>query len=214
MIEILYDCPHFTVAVKPAGFLSEEGEGSFPDLLKKQLSLPRLHPVHRLDRVVSGVMVYAKTPQAAAELSKERALEKTYLTVVKGVGLPPKGELSDLLFKDSKKNKTFVVSAKRKGVREATLSYRVLEENLDKPLSFVFVTLQTGRSHQIRAQFSHRKHPVLGDGKYGGSDNAVKNIALFSHELAFTLFGKPYRFRALPQSEYPWNLFPLQKLEG
>ncbi|MBR2616914.1 MAG: RNA pseudouridine synthase, partial [Clostridia bacterium] len=104
MIEILYDCPLFTVAVKPAGFLSEEGEGSFPALLKQELSLPRLYPVHRLDRVVSGVMVYAKTPQVAAELSKERALTKTYLTVVKGVGLPPEGELSDLLFKDSKKN--------------------------------------------------------------------------------------------------------------
>ncbi len=214
MIKILYDCPHFTVAVKPAGFLSEEGEGSFPDLLKKQLSLPRLYPVHRLDRVVSGVMVYAKTPQAAAELSKEHALEKTYLTVVKGVGLPPVGELNDLLFKDSKNNKTYVVNAKRRGVREATLSYRVLEENLDKSVSLVFIALQTGRSHQIRAQFSHRKHPVLGDGKYGGGDNAVKNISLFSHELRFFAQGQRHHFSALPPNEYPWNLFLLQKLEG
>ncbi len=214
MIEILYDCPLFTVAVKPAGFLSEEGEGGFPDLLKKQLSLPRLYPVHRLDRVVSGVMVCAKTPQAAAELSKEHALEKTYLTVLKGVGLPPVGELNDLLFKDSKNNKTYVVNAKRKGVREATLSYRVLEENAEKGVSLVFVTLQTGRSHQIRAQFSHRKHPVLGDGKYGGSDNAVKNIALFSRGLRFFAQGKGYTFSALPPNEYPWNLFPLQNFEG
>jgi len=170
--------------------------------------------VHRLDRVVSGVMVYAKTQQAAAELSKENALTKTYIATLKGVGLPKEGELNDLLFKDSKKNKTYVVNAKRKGVREASLSYRVLGKNADKAVSLVLVTLKTGRSHQIRAQFSHRKHPVLGDGKYGGSDNAVKNIALFSHELSFSFQGKGYKFSVLPPNEYPWNLFPLQEIRG
>lgn len=210
MIKILYDCPHFTVAVKPAGFLSEEGEGSFPQLLAKQLQIPRLFPVHRLDRVVSGVMVYAKNAQTASFLSKENLLKKTYLAVIKGVGLPPEGQLADLLFKDSHKNKTFVVQTKRKGVREARLSYRVLQENLLKNVSLVQIVLHTGRSHQIRAQFAHRGHPVLGDGKYGGGDNAVKNIALFSHAVGFTLQEKDYAFYELPLAEYPWNLFTLQ----
>ena len=211
MIEVLYDCPHFTVAVKPCGVLSEEGEGSFPSLLKSQLPLPTLYPVHRLDRIVSGVMVYAKTKQAAAELSKENALSKTYLAVVKGVGLPTRDTLTDLLFKDAAKNKTYVVFSARKGVREASLSYEVLQENPTANATLLKITLHTGRSHQIRAQFSHRKHPVLGDGKYGGGDNAAKNIALFSQGIAFSFMGKDYHFTALPQDFYPWTLFPLNE---
>ncbi len=214
MIEILYDCPQFTVAVKPAGVLSEEGENTFPDLLAKQLLLPRLYTVHRLDRNVAGVMIYAKTSVAAALLSNENVLEKTYLAVVKGVGLPQTETLTDLLFKDSARNKTFVVTSLRKGVRTASLSYQLLQENKERCISLVKIRLFTGRSHQIRAQFSHRKHPVVGDGKYGGGDNAAKNIALFSHSLAFSLQGQEYCFFALPGEGYPWECFTHNEIKG
>ena len=161
-----------------------------------------VYPIHRLDRDVSGVMVYALTKKAAASLSKavaENALEKVYLAVVHGVPAEKSGVYTDLLFKDSKKNKSYVVARERKGVRRAELSYEVLESRGDKTL--VRVKLHTGRSHQIRVQFSSRKMPLFGDKKYGASDGE-RQIALFSHSLTFPHpCGKIMTFSAEPAGD-------------
>jgi 23S rRNA pseudouridine1911/1915/1917 synthase len=144
-----------------------------------------LFAVHRLDREVSGVMVYAKTPTAAAELSRQvadRSFKKEYLALVEGVPEEPSATLSDLLFKDSRKNKSFVVNRKRAGVKEAKLSYETVGDRDGK--SLVKIELHTGRTHQIRVQFSSRKMPVLGDGKYGSSVRE-KEIALASYRIKF-----------------------------
>ena len=185
-MEILFDCPLFTVCVKPAGVSSENnGEGSAPAILKKQLGLREIYTVHRLDTVTSGVMVYAKTKEAAAAFSRQitdGCFEKQYLAVVHGEVSPKEAVLEDFLFKDSRKNKSFVVKRERKGVKRASLEYSVLETK--NGLSLVKIRLHTGRTHQIRVQFSSRRHPVYGDGKYGASDN-IPFIALHSHEISF-----------------------------
>lgn len=145
----------------------------------------RIYPLHRLDKEVGGVMVYAKTKSAAAILSKdiaEHTLIKEYIALVNGKPENAKGEMRDLLFKDSKKNKSFVVKRERKGVREALLEYEVLESN--SVFSKVLIKLHTGRTHQIRVQFASRKMPLLGDRKYGAKDES-KNICLWSYRLTF-----------------------------
>ena len=184
--EILYAENSFAVIVKPAGLLSTgEGDGTVPGALQSQLGT--LYPVHRLDRVVGGVMVYARTPAAAAALStavEKGLLQKIYLAVVPGE-TPDHGEWQDYLFKDSAQNKVFVVPTPRKGAREAALYFRTLETAAQDgaALSKVRVTLLTGRSHQIRVQFSSRKMPLLGDRKYGGEP--ADEIALWSFRLRF-----------------------------
>ena len=186
MTEILFDCPQFVVCVKPSGMASEEsGKNSLPALLKSTLNIGEIYTVHRLDTVTSGVMVYAKTKAAAAEFSKQitdGSFEKQYLAVVHGEMEEKSGVMVDFLFKDSRKNKSFVVKRERKGVKKASLEYEVTEEK--NGLSLVKIKLHTGRTHQIRVQFSSRKHPVFGDGKYGASDN-VPFIALHSHTISF-----------------------------
>ncbi|MBQ6893335.1 MAG: RluA family pseudouridine synthase [Clostridia bacterium] len=185
MFEVLYSDKEIVVIIKPCGVLSEDGEGSACALIREALSVNDVYPIHRLDRDVSGVMVYALTKNAAAKLSRavtENALEKVYLAVVHGIPEHPSGVFTDLLFKDSKKNKSYVVKRERKGVRRAELSYEVLESANDR--SLVRVKLHTGRSHQIRVQFASRKMPLFGDRKYG-ADDGEKQIALFSHCLVF-----------------------------
>ncbi|MBQ1269197.1 MAG: RNA pseudouridine synthase [Clostridia bacterium] len=211
-MEILHDEKDFIVAIKPSGLLSEEGEGSFPSALKAHFlevgSPCPVFPVHRLDRAVSGVMVYAKTKGAAAALSSPNALkEKTYYAVVKGKLERERDELVDYLLKDARSNKVFVVKSLRKGVKEARLFYRVLAYNEEKDCSLLSVTLQTGRSHQIRVQLASRKHPIVGDGKYGGGDNTAKQIALFSAALSFDWDNKRVHFHSAPPAVYPFSLF-------
>ena len=160
-MDILYTCPDFVAAVKPVGLSSEDGPCSFPQALRDTLG-GDIYPIHRLDLNVGGVMVYARTKFAAAQLSRvvqEGTMVKEYVALVHGVP-PQSGDWTDLLWKDSKKNKVFVVKSLRKGVKEARLFYRVLAYNEEKDCSLLSVTLQTGRSHQIRVQFSHRKHPL------------------------------------------------------
>ena len=187
MIEILFEDADILVCIKPAGYLSEdsEAENSLPRTIVRERSLSKLFAVHRLDREVSGVMVYAKNKTAAAKLSaqvSDRSFEKEYLAVVEGVPVEDGATLTDLLFKDSRKNKSFVVDRKRAGVKEASLSYKTLAKGDGRAL--VRVKLHTGRTHQIRVQFASRKMPVLGDGKYGSTVRSGE-IALASCMIKF-----------------------------
>ena len=186
-MEILYEDAHIVVCVKPAGVLSQEatGKANMVELLR-EVTGGEVFPVHRLDREVGGVMVYAKTKAAAASLSKqiaEHTFEKTYLARVHGVPEPPQGEWEDLLFKDSAKNKVFAVKRARKGVKQAKLAYEVLSVD-EAGNALVKVRLFTGRTHQIRVQFASRKHPLLGDGKYGARDGESR-LHLQSAQIAF-----------------------------
>ncbi len=185
-MEILFQNNEIAVCIKPAGLPSQESAGDNAiNRLREKLSSD-IYPVHRLDTVTSGVMVYAKTKKAAAYLTKEiteNRFNKTYLAVVHGEVEPENAVLEDLLFKDSKKNKSFVVKRERKGVKKASLQYNLLEKK--NGLSLVKIRLHTGRTHQIRVQFASRRHPVYGDGKYGSAVN-LPFIALFSSEISFS----------------------------
>lgn len=198
-MNVLYEDENLIVAEKPVGMLSE---GETPDSMPFALSEMtggRIFPVHRLDRGVGGVMVYAKTQRAAAKLSaqvSERKIQKEYLAVLHGTPKEKSAVLEDLLFKDSKKNKTYVVKRERKGVKKAVLSYDTVfaGDYGESAFTLVHVKLQTGRSHQIRVQFASRKHPLFGDGKYGACDKE-KNIALWSYALEFCNPGTDERQR-------------------
>ena len=211
MIRILYEDNALVVCLKPPGLLSQSGPGE--DLLQvlgTQLNCT-LHPVHRLDRGVGGVMVYAKTSKAAAVLSaavQQRTFDKEYLCIVRGQPAEESGVYQDLLLHDKSRNKTFVVNRMRGGVKEASLEYRVLAQQ--ENLSLVRVKLHTGRTHQIRVQFSSRKIPLLGDGKYGGGSG---QIALWSFHLSFPHphTGKTLSFSYLPEGGI-WDNFHLKEL--
>lgn len=192
-MEILYTDKSIAVCIKDVGF---DSEVQMPQMLQKELG-GQLYPVHRLDKNVGGVMVYARTRQAAAALSKavqEGTMVKEYVAKVHGAP-PAYGDWEDLLFKDSRKNKVFVVKKLRAGVKKARLEYRVL---LSGESSTVHVRLHTGRSHQIRVQFSSRGYPLVGDHKYG-SRAVEKAPMLFSCRLTFPHGGKMLSFQALPQ---------------
>ena len=217
MIEILYEDKDVAVCVKPVGVLSQcDGEKDMVALLKEQLG-GEVFPVHRLDRNVGGVMVFARQAKAAASLSaqiQQGSFVKRYFAAVQGVPSPEAGEMTDLLFKDSRSGKTFVVDRPRKGVKEARLAYRTLDSAEGK--SLVLVRLFTGRTHQIRAQFASRRMSLLGDGKYGSRDKKC-DIALWSHRVSFThpASGEPMDFAVFPDlHQYPWNLFDSEKLEA
>jgi len=188
MIDILFEDGDIIVCIKPAGYLSESAEASersLPMIIAKERGIDSLFTLHRLDREVSGVMVYAKNKTAAARLSAQvadRSFEKEYLAVIEGVPAEDEATLTDLLFKDSRKNKSFVVDKKRAGVKDASLSYKTLAKGDGRAL--VRIKLHTGRTHQIRVQFASRKMPVLGDGKYGSSVRSSE-IALASCNIKF-----------------------------
>lgn len=207
-IKIIFDCDRYVVCRKPKGITSEDGKvPGVPSALSSNGVKPLV--VHRLDREVDGVMVLAKTSKTAAVLSKqitEREFQKEYLAVVSG-DVGDGGTLEDLLFYDRSKNKTFTVKRERAGVKKASLEFDRLEtvefENVQ--LSLVKIRLHTGRTHQIRVQFASRKHPVLGDGRYGSDVKCP--VALFSHKISFCDSGQTVDFKALPDSCFPWNLF-------
>ena len=209
MVQVIYQDGHIVVCIKPTGVLSQEGSGeTMPQLLRQQLGAENVYPVHRLDKAVGGVMVYALTQKAAAALSRmvqQRSLEKIYLAVLRGVPEEKEGTLFDLLFHDKMKNKTYVVDRQRKGVKDASLSYEVLAQNDDR--SLVRVTLHTGRTHQIRVQFASRKLPLVGDGRYGGEKSA--ELALWSYSLRFSHpeTGKPLVFSHEPPNTQVWIQF-------
>ena len=191
-MEILYSDKDIAVLIKPVGLDSEK---EVPDALKKVLG-GEVFPIHRLDKNVGGVMVYARTKQAAAALSKavqDGAMVKQYVALVHGTP-PESGDWQDLLFKDSQKNKVFVVKRDRKGVKKARLEFRRLSEG---EISLVRVRLHTGRSHQIRVQFSSRGFPLVGDHKYGSRDDHSAPM-LYSCKISFPFRGKAMEFENLP----------------
>ena len=189
------------MCVKQPGELSQAGkpgERSLLTALEESVGAP-IYPVHRLDRETGGVMVYARTKEAAARLCDAVArheLEKEYVCIVRGVPEDREGVYRDLLLHDKQRNKTFIVDRMRGGVKEAVLTYRVIASKGDT--SLVRVRLQTGRTHQIRVQFAGRKTPLIGDGKYGGGRG---DLALWSCHLAFLhpKSGKKMSFESLPK---------------
>ena len=207
VIEILEQTPQLVLCVKPVGVRAQgEAEADLPALLKQQLGC-EIYPVHRLDQAVGGVMVFAKTAPSAAKLSQAIAggtLQKEYLAVLGARPKDDSGELFDLLFHDRFKNKTYVVSRQRKGVKEAKLAYRVLD--VQNGLCLVRIRLYTGRTHQIRVQFASRGMPLVGDGKYGSRKNAA-SPALWSYALTLPMGGAIARIRALPEAAGVWAPF-------
>lgn len=191
-MEILYSDKDLAVCIKPVGLDSEH---ELPEKLQNMLP-GDIFPVHRLDKNVGGVMVFARTKAAAAALNKiiaEGNMEKHYVALVHGTP-PEKGDWTDLLWKDSSKNKVFVVKRQRKGVKPARLEFLRLR---DTDPALVKVRLHTGRSHQIRVQFATRGYPLLGDHKYGARDEHTAPM-LFSCRIAFPYGGKQHCYEALP----------------
>lgn len=191
-MEILYSDHNLAVIIKPVGLESEAG---VPAALCEELG-GEIFTLHRLDKNVGGVMVYARNKKTAAALSKAIAdglMIKEYLALVHGTP-PESGVLEDLLFKDSRKNKVFVVKRERKGVKKAKLEFNRLTEG---DTSLVSIRLYTGRSHQIRVQFASRGYPLVGDHKYG-SKSEIKEPMLFSHRITFPYNGKTLSFEATP----------------
>ena len=207
MIEILEQTPGLVVCIKPVGVRAQgEAPDALPALLAKQLGAG-VYPVHRLDQAVGGLMVFARTGAMAAKLSQamaEGTLQKEYLAVLERSPERAEGELSDFLFHDRTKNKTYVVSRQRKGVKEAKLAYRVLD--VQNGLCLVRIRLYTGRTHQIRVQFASRGMPLVGDGKYGSRKNAA-SPALWSYALTLPMGGAIARIRALPEAAGVWAPF-------
>lgn len=191
-MEIIYQNNDFVVIVKPVG---KDSEHDIPLLLKEQLSSD-IYVLHRLDKNVGGLMVYAKNKKAAALLSKEiseQKMIKEYVALVEGE-VDDEGIFEDFLFKDSRKNKVFVVKKERKGVKYAKLSYKRLNNTIP---SLVRIHLYTGRTHQIRVQFASRKLPLIGDKRYG-SKSDVKDPMLYSCYLSFNFKNEYYEFESLP----------------
>lgn len=194
-MDILHATEDYAVLIKPIGMDSEK---DVPSALAQVLGDP-VYPLHRLDKNVGGVMIYARTKKAAAHLSRviqDGQMIKEYVAMVHGVP-PEEGTWDDLLFKDSRKNKVYVVDRLRKGVKDAKLSFRRILCREDQ--SLVRIRLYTGRSHQIRVQFASRKFPLVGDHKYGARDEA-QNPMLFSCRITFPWKGENLTYTALP----PW----------
>ena len=191
-MEFLHWDSDLAVCVKPVGMDSEH---DLPAAITAELG-GEVYPIHRLDQNVGGVMVYARSKKAAAALSKavqEGTMVKEYVALVHGTP-PETGDWTDFLFKDSRKNKVFVVKKERKGVKKARLEYSRLTES---DPSLVRIRLHTGRSHQIRVQFSSRGFPLVGDHKYGSRDSATAPM-LFSCCICFPFGGRQHRYESLP----------------
>ena len=191
-MEILYSDNEIAVCVKPVGL---DSESEVPAALKELLG-GDIFTLHRLDKNVGGVMVYARAKAAAAALSRaiqEGGMVKEYVAMVHGTP-PESGDWEDLLWKDSRKNKVFVVKRMRGGVKKARLEFVRLAAGEE---SLVRIRLRTGRSHQIRVQFASRGYPLVGDHKYGARDSSPAPM-LFSCKLAFPYRGKTLQFEAKP----------------
>lgn len=207
-MKIIHQTAEYVVVCKAAG---EDSEHDLPEMLAEQNGdrATDYYVVHRLDQAVAGLLVLARNRVTAGELSRqltENRLRKTYLCVVPGVPAPVSGEMQDLLYQDKMKKKMFPVKRKRAGVKEASLTYRVLETQA--PLTLIEVELQTGRFHQIRCQFAARKLPLVGDGKYGSRVRSP-HLALFCRQLSFydAKEKKECSFTAAPPAEFPWEIF-------
>lgn len=210
-MDILYQDNDIIVCIKPPRVLSTDEPGGLPDLIRNAIgtSSADIRTVHRLDRVVSGVMVLARNASAASELSRqirENQFQKEYLAVIHGVPEFPAGTLTDLLYRDKARRMTMVASMPGKGVQEAILDYQLL--NTSAAMSLVRIQLQTGRTHQIRVQFSSRGLPLAGERKYSTLNDPCE-IALWSHKIGFHHpTSKMWQeFTMEPPADYPWNQF-------
>lgn len=223
--KIIFEDNHLLVVEKPVNVPSQADESQDPDLLsilKNDLKYRYQKPgqvylglVHRLDRPVGGVMVFAKTSKAAARLSaqiRNKEFKKTYLAVVQGTPKKQQDTLKHFLFKDEQLNKVRVVSPDKIGSKEAILSYQIMA-NQDG-LSIARIELQTGRSHQIRVQFAAIGNPLYGDQKYGSRAGAKyshsgQQIALWSVRICCNhpTKNETLIFDSLPPNEFPWSLF-------
>ena len=210
MIDIRYSDERIIVCIKPSGVLSTDEEGGLPQLLQEQLGLEhRPRTVHRLDRVVSGLMVLARGAKSATILSEQvmsRSFGKEYLAVIHGCPAEKKGTLTDLLGRDKARKMTYVAQEPGKDVRKAILDYEVLGEA--DGMSLVHITLHTGRTHQIRVQFASRNFPLLGERKYSTLEDDCP-IALWSCRLRFDhpFTKEALEFRADPPAQWPWSQF-------
>lgn len=223
-IEILYKDRNVIAVRKPIGIPVQPDPSGDKDLmsaLSEELAArgenSQLWLVHRLDRVVGGVVVFALNKKYAAELSalvSERDMVKEYLAVTEGSA--PGGIMKDYLYKDSAKGKAFVVSSERRGVKSAELEYEpICEIATERGIrTLVLVRLHTGRFHQIRVQFASRAMPLVGDGKYGSRDGGAHTPALYASRLQFPYKGKALEINAVPDTDaYPWSLFSSQLLK-
>ena len=204
-MEIIFKDKDIIVCIKPVGMLSEDG--GMPDKLREECG-GEIYCVHRLDRAVGGLMVFARNRKAASAMSaliSENGLDKEYLAVVPDKLNEDCGKFEDLLFHDRQKNRSYVVKRERGGVKKAILEYEKL--GCADSLALVRVYLITGRSHQIRCQFASRSMPLVGDVKYGSGVRDC-DIALFSHHLSFThpFSGETLDFTAFPTGKI-WSQF-------
>ncbi len=203
MVEILYKDREVLVCIKPSGTLSENSDAAncLPRMIiEENEDIDELYTVHRLDREVQGVMVFACTQSAASSLSRavaEGELEKIYLARTEAPLDESSGTLVDLLFKDSKKNKSYVVKRERRGVKRASLEYRELSH--DERGTLYHIKLHTGRTHQIRVQLSSRGAPIIGDRKYGASETCEMMLASHIIEFPHPRTGKSMRFEFIPE---------------
>lgn len=208
-MEFVYLDDSIAVCIKPSGVRSTDEPGGMPELVREALGDPKadVRTVHRLDQVVSGLMVLARNEAAASELSRQirdGEFQKEYLAVVHGQPEQTSGELWDLLYRDKARRMTMVATEPGKGVQEAILRYRVLSnaENMSK----VQIELLTGRTHQIRVQFASRNMPLVGERKYSTREDPCA-IALWSHRLGFhhPVTGEKMTFRKEPPEVFPWT---------
>lgn len=209
-MELIYQDADIVVCVKPPRVLSTDEPGGMPYLVRQALgnTTADIRTVHRLDRVVSGLMVLARNAVAASELSRqirENEFEKEYLAVVHGSPEYDVGKFWDLLLRDKARKMTFVATEAGKGIQPAFLQYRVLKRN--DGLSRVRIKLETGRTHQIRVQFASRGMPLVGERKYSTLEDDCE-IALWSYRLAFThpVTGEKMEFMLEPPAVFPWTV--------
>lgn len=211
MVEVCYQDGDILVCVKPARVLSTDEPGGLPELLRMQLGDPGadIRTVHRLDRVVSGLMVLARNPQAASQLSRqvrEGENQKTYYAVVHGIPEKERDTLEDLLGRDKARKMTYVAAQPGKGIQQASLSYQLLGRA--QGMGKLEIRLHTGRTHQIRVQFASRGFPLVGERKYSTLDDPCE-IALYSQSIGFRhpVSGSWMSFQHEPPECFPWSLF-------
>ncbi len=211
-MEIVYSDLDIVVCVKPPRVLSTDEPGGVPELVRQALGDPKadVRTVHRLDRVVSGLMVLARNATSASEISRqirENVFQKEYLAIVYGCPNENEDTLRDLLIRDKARKMTFVTDISQKGAQEAVLDYKLL--GASGKMSKLLIHLHTGRTHQIRVQFASRGLPLVGERKYAQNEDPC-DIALWSYRLQFIhpTTGERMAFAKEPLLEFPWTEFP------